>query len=203
MCDDVLCHFCWTIAHCMYQGFANSNKALGKGFQPAAAIPSSEDISSLSVNDHNIETHPLFTQQAHTRVYTSQHAHGTHAHETAQHSRSLHWRYIINARDISHCQKGRGKGSLMGSTPTSVITTGFSGFPYFARVRAALSSPIKEASLLTCISKVILKPTTAPASCSRYGHNNMSNAALCYVMLQPVCVLDRPLTCSLGADNDN
>lgn len=44
-------------------------------------------------------------------------------------------------------QKGRGNGSLMGSTPISVITIGFSGFPYLALVRAALSSPMREASL--------------------------------------------------------
>ena len=40
----------------------------------------------------------------------------------------------------------------MGSTPTAVMTMGFNGFPYFARTLAALSSPIRDASLLTCIA---------------------------------------------------
>lgn len=39
----------------------------------------------------------------------------------------------------------------MGSTPTAVMTMGFNGFPYFARTLAALSSPISDASLFTCI----------------------------------------------------
>ena len=84
----------------------------------------------------------------------------------------------------------------MGSTPTSVITIGFRGFPYLARVRAALSSPIREASLLTCIScgndtetNDIDQPVAPGVAKATQGMLH------CVHMLQqPVCILSESQT---------
>ena len=55
----------------------------------------------------------------------------------------------------------------MGSTPISVITIGFSGFPYLALVRAALSSPIREASLFTCNAITLENMEESPCTLTR------------------------------------
>ena len=77
----------------------------------------------------------------------------------------------------------------MGSTPTSVITIGFNGFPYLALVRAALSSPIREASLFTCNAITLWIHGGKLRQPHQEGDRPAKFAQECQLSEMPACVL--------------